>query len=174
MSPVETQDILSEDTDEARDNDNSKLVPVSESIRYRKRAQNAEKRVQVLTDQLTEAQSEAARMSEQLRGIHTQQELTRRLIAEGVIDLEAGVIIAKARMGKETEADLDGVIEQLKKEKHYLFGNGNPPMATKKTAGVKDRSQSSQTMLEKAAKKAAVTGNRTDLQEYLKLRRNFL
>lgn len=28
--------------------------------------------------------------------------------------------------------------------------------------------------IEKAAKKAARTGNRSDLQEYLKLRRNFL
>ncbi len=47
-------------------------------------------------------------------------------------------------------------------------------MTAKKTAGAKDRVQSSQMVLEKAAKEAAVTGSRTDLQKYLKLRRNFV
>jgi hypothetical protein len=69
---------------------------------------------------------------------------------------------------------LDGVIEQLKKEKQYLFtGTGGITM-TKKTAGAKERINDNQMILERAAKKAATTGNRTDLQEYLKLRRNFL
>jgi len=45
MSPIETQEVLSEegsrlagsqDTTVASDNDNMKLVPVTESIRYRK------------------------------------------------------------------------------------------------------------------------------------------
>jgi hypothetical protein len=47
-------------------------------------------------------------------------------------------------------------------------------MTVKRTAGAKDRVQNSQTVLEKAAKEAAVTGNRTDLQKYLKLRRSFV
>ena len=51
MSPIETQDILSEDIIGAGDNDNMKLVPVAESIRYRKRAQSAEKKIEVLTEQ---------------------------------------------------------------------------------------------------------------------------
>ena len=70
---------------------------------------------------------------------------------------------------------MDGVIEQLKKEKQYLFAGNNSSTATaKKTAGAKDRIENSQTILERAAKKAATTGNRIDLQEYLRLRRNFV
>lgn len=34
--------------------------------------------------------------------------------------------------------------------------------------------KSEESILEKAAKKVARTGNRSDLQEYLKLRRNFI
>jgi hypothetical protein len=77
-------------------------------------------------------------------------------------------------MEGQTEADLDGVIEQLKKEKQYLFAGVSGTVTAKKTAGAKERMTNNQTVLERAAKKAATTGNRTDLQEYLKLRRNFI
>ena len=58
MSPIETQEVLSEDITGASDNDNMKLVPVTESIRYRKRAQSAEKKVEALMEQLAEAKSQ--------------------------------------------------------------------------------------------------------------------
>jgi hypothetical protein len=200
MSQIDEETILSETEaghsderrgtmDEGRETiDNMRLVPVAESIRYRKRAQGAEKKVEVLTEQLAQAKSQAAKMSEQLSDIQAEQKLMRKLAAAGTVDLETAVLIAKDRMendgfGKltiEAEADMDGVIEQLKKEKQYLFATPASSCrktgagATKKTAAAKERMQSSQTVLERAAKKAATTGNRTDLQEYLKLRRNFL
>jgi len=174
MSPIETQEVLSEDITGASANDNMKLVPVTESIRYRKRAQSAEKRVEALTEQLAEAKSQVTTMSEQLSNIQVEQKLTRKLAAAGTVDLETAVLLAKARMEGQTEADLDGVIEQLKKEKQYLFGSVSGAVTAKKTAGAKERMTNNQTVLERAAKKAATTGNRTDLQEYLKLRRNFL
>ena len=174
MSLSETQEVLSETTAGHSDSDNLKLVPVAESIRYRKRAQSAEKQVEALAQALAEAKSEASKMAEQLSSIQIEQELTHRLAAAGAVDLEAAVLIAKAKMEGQTQADLDGVIGQLKKEKQYLFIGSSGAVTAKKTAGAKDRIQNSQTILERAAKKAATTGNRTDLQEYLKLRRNFL
>jgi hypothetical protein len=174
MSPIETQEVLSEDITGASENDNMKLVPVVESIRYRKRAQSAEKKVEALTEQLVEAKSQVTTMSEQLSNIQAEQKLTRKLAAAGTVDLETAVLLAKARMEGQTEADLDGVIEQLKKEKQYLFAGVSGAVTAKKTAGAKERMTNNQTVLERAAKKAATTGNRTDLQEYLKLRRNFI
>ena len=174
MSPIETQDILSEDITPASDNDNARFVPVTESIRYRKRAQSAEKKIETLTEQLAQANSQTAEMSEQLSDIQTEQKLTRQLAAAGAVDLETAVLIARARMQDKDDADVTGVIEQLKKEKQYLFTGNNPGATPTKTAGARDRVTNSQTLLERAAKKAATTGNRTDLHEYLKLRRNFL
>ncbi|MCP4609426.1 MAG: hypothetical protein GY845_12000 [Planctomycetes bacterium] len=177
MSLIERQEVLSEDITEAGDNDNMKLVPVAESIRYRKRAQSAEKKVEDLTEQLSEAKSQATKISEQLSDIEADQKLIRKLAAAGSVDLETAVLLAKARMEGQTEADLDGVIEQLKKEKQYLFGSAGGIVTAKKTAGAKESAYggtNNQTVLEKAAKRAAATGSRTDLQEYLKLRRNFL
>jgi hypothetical protein len=174
MSPIETQDNLSEDTTEPSDSDNLRLVPVAESIRYRKRAQSAEKKVEALAEQLAEAKSQTTKMGEELNSIRLEQQLTHKLVAAGTVDLETAVLIARDRMEDQDEADIDGVIEQLKKEKQYLFAGAGSAMTARKTAGVKERVQSSQTILERAAKKAATTGNRTDLQEYLKLRRNFI
>ena len=156
------------------DGDSLKLVPVAESIRYRKRAQSAEKKVEALAEQLAQAKAQACEAVEQLNSIQVEQKLTRKLATAGAVDLETAVLIAKARVEGETEADLDGVIEWLRKEKQYLFRGGDVTAAAQKTAGAKDRMQNSQTILEKAAKRAATTGNRTDLQEYLKVRRNFL
>ena len=170
----EAQDIVSADTAGHSENDNLRLVPMSESIRYRKRAQSAEKKIEALAEQLAEAKAEAKKTAEQLSSIQVEQKLIRKLAAAGTVDMETAVLIAKARIEGGMEADMDSVIEQLKKEKQYLFAGTSGAVTAKKTAGAKERVESSQTVLERAAKKAATTGSRTDLQEYLKLRRNFV
>jgi len=50
----------------------------------------------------------------------------------GTVDMETAVMIAKARIEGEAQADLDGVIEQLKREKQYLFAGNNSSTATAK------------------------------------------
>jgi hypothetical protein len=176
MSAIEAQDgVLSEDTAARDEGDNLKLVPVAESIRYRKRAQTAEKKVEALTRELQQAQSQANEAVEQLHAARLEQELARKLIVAGTVDVEASVLMAKARLEAEPESDVDSVIEQLKKEKPHLFAvQDGYASAAKKTSPAKDRMQNSQTVLERAAKKAAETGSRRDLEEYLRLRRNFL
>ncbi len=173
MNAIESQEVLSE-TEERTSGDELKLVPVAESIRYRKRAQNAEKQVESLAEQLAEAKSQATRIAEELDSIRSEERIVRKLAGCGAVDLEAAVLLAKAKLEGEPQADLDGVIEQLKREKQYLFAEGSRASASKKTSGVRERVQNSQTVLERAAKKAATTGNRVDLQEYLKLRRSYL
>ena len=174
MSPIATEEVLSETEDRTSDNDSNKLVPVAESIRYRKRAQSAEKKLEALIEQLAEAKTQTAKLSEQLNDIQADQRLTRTLAAAGAIDLETAVLIAKAKMQGQSEADLDACVEQLKSQKQYLFAGASRAVTAKKTAGAKERVPNNQTALQRAAKKAATTGNRTDLQEYLKLRRNYL
>jgi len=186
MSQIDTEDILSETKaghgDDGRETiddgremlDNSKFVPVAESKRYRKRAQSAEKKAEVLSEQLAHAKSQVTNLSGQLKDIQTEQKLMNKLSAAGTVDTETAVLIAKARVNGCDDADLDGIVEQLKKEKQYLFADNGSTMKIPKTAGPRQRTSNSQTALERAAKKAATTGNRTDLQEYLRLRRNFV
>jgi hypothetical protein len=176
MSQIDIEgNSLSETKAGQDDIDNSKLVPVAESIRYRKRAQSAEKKVESLSEQLAQAKSQINEMAEELGNIQVERRLMRKLAEAGAVDLEAAVLIARERVEGATDADLNGVIERLKKEKQYLFGgNKDTVMTGNKTAGAKNRLESNQSILEGAARKAAATGNRTDLQEYLKMRRSFV
>jgi hypothetical protein len=156
-------------------NENLKLVPVGESIRYRRRAQSAEKENETLVERLAQVRAENSEMARQLNEVRAEQKLTRKLAAAGAVDLEAAVVIARARIAESEDADLEEVVEQLKREKQYLFGGERASGARRQSAmPAKDRTQTAHTVLERAAKKAATTGNRADLQEYLKLRRNFI
>jgi len=150
-----------------------KLVPVSESIRYRRRAQSAEKRMAILEEELAKRKSENERLGKELGQLETEQTLVRKLVSAGVGDLETTVLIAKARLGAQDGADVDSVVEQLKKEKQHLFVSADTPAATVKTAGAKGKVIGGRSILERAAKKAATTGSRVDLQEYLRIRRSY-
>lgn len=166
-------DLDNQVTSEDEDLGSEKLVPVSEAIRYRKRAQGAEKRISVLEQQLEEALEQNEQFAERLRGKEQEQELAHKLTVAGVNDLETAVLVAKSRLRESGDAQVDSVIEQLRKDKSYLFSE-IPSGVASKTAGVKLESPSSQRGLERAAKKAAESGSRVDLQEYLKVRRQFV
>jgi hypothetical protein len=175
MSQLEPgeQGILEGETEQA-ESSRVKLVPVSEAIHYRRRAQSAEQKLESLAEELEKVKAEAAKATKELDSIRLEQSLREKLAAAGCIDLEASSLIAKARLEEQAGADLDFVIEQLKKEKHHLFADTGERFHLSKTAGVKERASSGEVVLERAAKKAATTGHRGDLQEYLRLRRNFV
>ncbi len=179
MSQVDAEaNVLSEDKDRTDDIsiDNVKLVPVAESIRYRKRAQAAEQKVEQLSEQLSALRSEAQELTEKMGQLDSEQVLTRKLVAAGASDLETALLVARARASKD-EADIDGLVEQLRSEKPHLFSSAkvsDTGAAAPRTAPAKDRLASCKSSLEKAATKAASTGSRVDLHEYLRLRRNFV
>lgn len=151
-----------------------KLVPVGEAIRYRKRAQGAERTAEQLQEQLREATAENKRISGELDGIKNDRMLTDRLMAAGVNDLEAATLIAKARMKEDEQVDVESVVEKLKKQKGYLFDQIDMPAVASKTESVKERCSSGRGVLERAAKRAATSGNRADMQEYLRMRRQYV
>ena len=170
----ESMSLTSEDPGFENDSDVTKQVPVAESIRYRRRAQSAEKKAGNLAEEVTEANQKIDQMSQDLDTLRIEQKLTHALVAAGVTDPEAAVLMAKARMSGKPDVDVGACLDQLKKEKGYLFAGSTETTASRKTASAKDRVTHSRTVLERAAKKAAKTGNRADLQQYLKLRRNLV
>jgi hypothetical protein len=171
MDAIESQEGLSEDKVEQQDLNNARLVPIGESIRHRKRAQSAERRVEELAGELSESRAEATRLADELKATQKEQELMRRLASEGTRDLEAAMLIAKSRLAKDEKGDLSGVVEQLKKEKGYLFGEKTSGSVAVRTSPAKEQ-RSGAGALERAAKRAAGTGSRSDLQEYMRRRRS--
>jgi len=155
--------------------DPTKLVPVGESIRYRKRAQSAEKQAQDLAEQLARASASLEQMEAERDRLQLEKKLTRQLSAAGAIDLEAAVLIAQSRINEDGAAgDVTDCVERLRNEKPYLFGRGNETATSRKTAGAKERVAPNRTALERAAAQAARTGKPADLHQYLKLRRSFV
>ncbi len=151
-----------------------KLVDVSEAIRYRKRAQLAEQKKAILEQELAEKQAEVEKLSQNLSQMTIERQLIDKLVSAGVRDLEAAVIIGRTKLQDDKESTAADVVEQLRKEKGYLFNDTPAAAVGPKTSGVKDRLSGTTGTLERAAKKAADTGSRVDLQEYLRARRNFV
>lgn len=114
-----------------------KLVPVSEAIRYRKRAQAAEKELDELKERLEQQGGQVEQLKQEVETLKTPAP-----VREGESRLQASSLV---------------------------------PQASVKTQGVKEtRTTGTRTLLQHAAKQAAVSGSRTDVQEYLRLRRNFV
>jgi len=168
---MKEEDFESHESSEDEDQ-KEKLVPVGEAIRYRKRAQTAEQQAEAIEQELKTSKDKNRELEEQINELQSEKEITAELISAGVIDLEAAVMMAKSRM-KEHE-DVKSVIKELRSEKGYLFTDQAEQSTSTKTAGVKNKNTTARSVLEASAKKAAVSGSRADVQEYLKARRQFL
>ena len=171
MSQIDAEKIDGPDEPQQR---SEKLVDVSEAIRYRKRAQIAEQKQAQLEQALVENRGEVERLNKTLSQMTVERQLIDKLVSAGVRDLEAAVIIGRARLEDDKEITAADVVEQLRKEKNYLFNEASAVAVSTKTSGVKDRLSGTTGTLERAAKKAVQSGSRADLQEYLRVRRNFL
>ena len=171
MSEVDLDSrVLSEDTDSG----DEKLVPVGEAIRYRKRAQGAEKEASDMAKEAKQLRELNEKLTGELEAMRTDHELMRTLSSAGAVDLEAAVLIARSRMADGEEKEIAPVVELLRQEKSYLFGGPPRREVASKTAGVKEKESGGQRVLEGRAKKAAASGSRADVHEYMRSRRRFV
>ncbi len=166
----------------AEDRQQGRMVPVGESIKYRRRAQQAEQRLEELDrryQQLNEqfARAEAQRDEAQARLAEAQNRAAaERMLAEaGVVDIEAASLLLCRRLDLagelDTEAIADGV-ERLLIDKPFLAGGQKataslPPSTASARAG----EPTAAAQLSRAAQRAAGSGGRKEIAEYLRLRR---
>ncbi|MDD4889773.1 MAG: hypothetical protein PHU85_07555 [Phycisphaerae bacterium] len=185
MTDPEVQDDPQTDTQPEIEPDpepapSAQLVPVAESIRYRRRAQTAERRVTELQQQLDEQQRTRTALEAELASTRRRGELAQALAGRGVIDLEAAMLLAEQRLaGQNADASPADVIEQLLKDKPYLAPS-SPTTATTPAApattiatptqGRRVRNSAIE-LLRSAAQRAAGAGRGPELENYLRLRR---
>ena len=154
------------------------VVPVSEAIRYRRRAQAAEQQVEQLTTQLETLEKEHRAVEGQVEQMKQETELTQQLTQAGVKDLEAALLLAQRRLqdGNGEKQDVPQVIEQLRTERSYLFDGGEEIEVglTRPTASVRTQSQSGVQALSRMAERVRTTGSRKDMQEYMRIRRSVM
>ncbi len=142
-----------------------KLVPASESIRYRRRAQAAEQEARQLREALDKANASLRDTTDALESVERRQRVDALLIESDVIDLEAARLLTEAAIATMDEADLGEVVDDLRQRKPYLFKRNE----TGRAMSARPRHPGPGT--DDAAELAARTGDRADLLEYLRKRR---
>jgi hypothetical protein len=123
-----------------------------------------------MQQRLQEVQLQKEQVAQELLQVRHEQALKEKLLAAGVADSEMAMLVVKARMSADDKADVDKVIEQVRREKPYLFETLSTTSFTA-TRGAKDKSGAGQERIKTAAAKAIKTAGRTELMEYMKARR---
>ncbi|MGA2265411.1 MAG: hypothetical protein ABSH10_03160 [Phycisphaerae bacterium] len=166
--------------------DPGRLVPVSESIKYRRRAQQAENRLQEIEQHVVELKAQMDHRSEelalaeaqrdearsQLVAAANQRSAERYLMEAGVVDLEAANLLLSKRLDLAGDPDDEAIrrnVEQLLLDKPFLLrpAASLPPS----TASPRSERLGPFAQLAQAAERAVRTGSRRDVAEYLRLRR---
>ncbi|MBI5723194.1 MAG: hypothetical protein HZA50_04490 [Planctomycetes bacterium] len=181
---------MSDENDEIQESVRSdssldKLVPVAESIKYRRRAQQAETRTQQIEQQLKDAQSQLQSRAEELALAEAQRDEAHRqisvlenrsaaeleLVRSGAVDVETASLLLSKRMDFGEQVDrqeLSKAVEQLLLDKPYLRSQ---PIPAGKTASARRGQPGTAAQVAQAAQKACKSGDRRDVAEYLRLRR---
>lgn len=169
------------------DDGGARLVPVSESIKYRRRAQKAESQIQQVEQQLKEmqsqfdargddlAQAEAQRDEAASRLVEAENHLTaeRLMATAGLADAETAMLLLAKRVDLTQEldgGDLTNAVEELLIDKPFLRA-GRASSLPGMTASAKPSDPGGFGALADAAGRAIESGDRRDVAEYLRLRR---
>jgi len=150
-------------------------VPVTEAIRYRKRAQAAEQQLGDVQSKLTAAESELAQTRQTIASLERRQKIDALLADADTMDVEVARLLTEAAVEVMAEPDVRTAIEELRRSKPYLFrqrsgafASAGAPAGAMPARGRGGDSASTSD----AAQVAAGTGDRRDLLTYLRLRRN--
>ena len=156
--------------------ESAQMVPVSEAIRYRKRAQAAEQQLAEITREVEAQQQQRRAAQEQLAEAQRENEMTLELMKAGVGDVEAAQLLLRKRMqeGGGEPMSMGSLIEQLRIDKPYLFGDGTRRQVglSGPTQGVRGEESSGRGVLSQQARRVRESNSPKEMQEYLRLRRS--
>ncbi|MEO0474487.1 MAG: hypothetical protein AAF085_00765 [Planctomycetota bacterium] len=145
-----------------------KLVPVTEAIRYRKRAQAAEQQLEGLQAQLSEAQQRIEQAEQHVDALERRQRIDALLAEADAIDLDAARLLTEAVVQQMDEPDVIEAVEDLRRHKPYLF---HPDSTSADGLALAPQIEGADSPLAQAAEQAQHSGDRRDLLRYLRLRR---
>ena len=168
-----TETMTQSDSETAITNESGHVVPVTEAIKYRKRAQAAEGQLEQLSDQLNELEKEQTNTQTLLKNALLEQEMMTELVKAGTMDIEVAMLLAKQKLAScgDQEQNTQKIIQQLQQERPSLFANNSGVNLGGPTFGARSPNGGHVTKLKRLAEQVTHSGNRKDMQEYLKLRR---
>jgi len=141
-----------------------KLVPVTEAIRYRKRAQTAEQQLDATRSKLAELRTQLDESQELIASLERRQKIDALLAESDTIDLDAARLLTERIVLEMSDPDVRTAVEDLRRHKPYLFRQRH---ARSSAAALGESVQA----VDQVAAEARTTGDRRDLLRYLRLRR---
>ena len=147
----------------------ARQVPVTEAIRYRKRAQSAEQQLQELQSRFATLQQQLDESQQTVTALERRQKIDALLADSDAIDFEAARLLTEVALSQMDEPDLDLAVQDLRRDKPYLFRRRRP--AEPSPALAMGQRLAEPPAHHHAAAQAAATGDRRDLLDYLRLRR---
>jgi len=153
--------------DEPTPAEGDKLVPVTEAIRYRKRAQAAEHQVGELNGQLEQLQHQLNQTQQTVTHLERRQQIDGLLADADAVDLDTARLLTERAVAQMDEPDIKLAVDDLRRTKPYLFHHRTPSASGAMAA----RDDGTETQTQAAAERAVSSGDRRDLLNYLRLRR---
>jgi hypothetical protein len=171
---------------------------VQESIRYRRRAQEAERRAEALEaevlalreaedghagaleQELAQVRGEAESLRSQMEMVQRDRALERELARAGCTDTETALALARERLaGGPPPEDLTALARGLLEEKPHLRAAPDTPARVPATRGLPPRTVAPQPpaqatprrQADRLAEQARQSGSATDLMAYMRARR---
>lgn len=146
-----------------------KRVPVTEAIRYRKRAQEAEREREELASSLEELRSALDESRSMLIESERRRHVDAALTELRSVDLEtARVMLEGSVEGEQDEESIRRAAAELKRKKPFLFRSSGAPTG----GSMGGRPRQGARALETRAREASETGDRKALMRYLRVRRD--
>lgn len=151
-----------------KNNDQDKLVPVSESIRYRKRAQSAEQALEQLQSRVDNMALALSDNEQTIASLERRQRIDELLNDADAVDLEAARLLTEVAVTQMEDQDVAVAVEDLRRHKPYLFRQRRE---SAQAMGLAPHDSADGSPLDHAAEQAVASGDRRDLLRYLRLRR---
>jgi len=147
-----------------------KRVPVTEAIRYRKRAQEAEREREELASSLEELRSALDESRTMLIESERRRHVDSALTELRSVDLETARVMLEGSIGGEAdEGTIRKAAAELRRKKPFLFRSCATPSGGSSMGG---RPRRGADPLESHARAATETGDRKALMRYLRVRRD--
>lgn len=152
---------------EAESDNTDKRVPVTEAIRYRKRAQAAEQQLQEIQQQMQQHQHQLETARKTIDRLERRERIDALLNDSDAVDLGVARLLTEQAVEQMDEPDVELAIRDLRRHKPYLFHRRTTPSP----AMAPRLNEDGQFPVDHAAERAADSGSRRDLLDYLRLRR---
>ncbi|MEM8782065.1 MAG: hypothetical protein AAGE65_04325 [Planctomycetota bacterium] len=152
--------------EQAKPDESDRLVPVTESIRYRKRAQLAETQSEALQRRVDELTRALADNEQTIAALERRQRIDAELAKADAVDFDVVRLLTEAAVSAMDEPDVAEAVDDLRRHKPYLFR-----LRGRAARNMGPTPQDLASPLEDAAERAIASGDRRDLLQYLRLRR---